>query len=647
MDAMKLLLVDDEEGIRRFLGLSLEDLGYEVRTAEHGRAALEIFPEFRPAIVLTDIKMPVMDGIELLRHIKELEPQTEVVIITGHGDLDLAIEALKNNAADFITKPINNDVLEISLNRLQEKLQLKRELKNYTENLERLVEEKSRRIVDLERQNAACMVVERLSSVLSSAATEVERGSGMFNELPCLVSVHNRDLDIVACNSLFKERLGDCEGKKSFEIYSCRDGQSPDCPVRLTFETGKGQRSRENLITPEGDLLPVTVYTAPIPGSDGSPELVLDISVDMTEVSRLKEELLTTQLKYQRLFDEAPCYITVQNPDYTIAEINRRFREEFGDVVGHFCYSAKKHRQAPCEVCLMRKTLQDGETHQYESVVTTRNGQQKNVLVVSAPIRDVQGAVTQVIEMYTDITEIRRLQDHLTSLGIMLGSMSHGVKGLLTAMDGGIYRLESGLAKHDTQRIEGALQALKATIGRVKKLVLDILYYAKSRQLEWQEVDAARFLAETAALVAIKAEQAGLEYQRDIPEDLGTFEADTTAMSAALVNFLENAVEACEGLTDRRGSIRFAARRLGEHLEIVVTDNGKGMDQETREKIFSLFFSSKGKKGTGLGLFISNKTIEQHGGAIAVTSEPGQGSSFRVTVPVRLPEEAKAPPPQQ
>jgi YesN/AraC family two-component response regulator len=93
----KLLLVDDEEGIRKVLGISLTDLGYQVLTAENGEEALEIFRRETPPIVLTDIKMPVMDGIELLRKIKDENPDTEVIMISGHGDMDLAIKSLKYN----------------------------------------------------------------------------------------------------------------------------------------------------------------------------------------------------------------------------------------------------------------------------------------------------------------------------------------------------------------------------------------------------------------------------------------------------------------------------------------------------------------------------------------------------------------------
>ncbi|HYQ60911.1 MAG TPA: response regulator, partial [Desulfatiglandales bacterium] len=86
----QLLLVDDEPGILKVLGISLADRGYRVMTAENGEGALRVFHEARPEIILTDIKMPGMDGIELLKRIKAESPNTEVIMITGHGEMELA-----------------------------------------------------------------------------------------------------------------------------------------------------------------------------------------------------------------------------------------------------------------------------------------------------------------------------------------------------------------------------------------------------------------------------------------------------------------------------------------------------------------------------------------------------------------------------
>jgi len=135
----KILLVDDEKDVRDMLHLSLSAMGYDVLDAENGIEALRIFRDAHPQIVLTDIKMPSMDGIELLKELKHEDPNAEVIMITGHGDMDLAIKSLKYEATDFVVKPINLDALKIALLRAQDKILTRQQLMNYTENLENLV----------------------------------------------------------------------------------------------------------------------------------------------------------------------------------------------------------------------------------------------------------------------------------------------------------------------------------------------------------------------------------------------------------------------------------------------------------------------------------------------------------------------------
>ncbi len=375
----KILLVDDESDIREILSLALCDMGYQVLEAENGLQALEIFCDVRPPIVLTDIKMPGMDGIELLQKIKRENPEAEVIMITGHGDMNLAIRSLKNEATDFITKPINVVALEIALQRVREKILVRQQLKEYTASLENLVREKT------------------------------------------------------------------------------------------------------------------------------------------------------------------------------------------------------------------------------------------------------------------------QLQDHLTTLGLMISSISHGLKGLLTGLDGGIYLVESGFAKKDDAEIQEGWDVLKVMVERVRKMVLDILYYAKERKLETESVDILQFAGEVATTVTPKMRAEGIKFIQDFDANAGEVEIDVGHVNSALLNIIENAVDACR--RDSAGQapqIVFGVHRSKNHVFFEVTDNGTGMDSETREKIFTPFFSSKGAGGTGLGLFISNKIIEQHGGEISVKSAPGQGSSFRIKIPLQLPKAAKA-----
>ncbi|MGD9300701.1 MAG: response regulator, partial [Desulfobacterales bacterium] len=142
----RILLIDDEPDIVRVLSMSLKADGYDVIPAHSGMEGIEVFEKEKPEIVLTDIKMPGMDGIEVLKKVKSIEPRSEVIIITGHGDIDNTIEALQYGASDFINKPVRDEALSIALKRARDKLEIKRQLEEYTHDLENKVEEATREV---------------------------------------------------------------------------------------------------------------------------------------------------------------------------------------------------------------------------------------------------------------------------------------------------------------------------------------------------------------------------------------------------------------------------------------------------------------------------------------------------------------------
>jgi signal transduction histidine kinase len=137
-----------------------------------------------------------------------------------------------------------------------------------------------------------------------------------------------------------------------------------------------------------------------------------------------------------------------------------------------------------------------------------------------------------------------------------------------------------------------------------------------------------------ATTVEPKIKARGIDFVCNFETALGEFEIDAGVVRLALINILENALDACiEDEAPKSHRIVFDVHQNEKQIVFEINDNGVGMDRETRESLFTLFFSSKGNKGTGLGLFIADKIIDQHGGKISVESKPGQGSSFKISIP--------------
>ena len=126
----KILVIDDEKPTLSMFRLFLEAWGYIVLTAENGTEGVEIFRKEKPAIVITDIKMPGIDGLAVLQRILDIDPRALVIVITGHGDIDLAQRALEKKAVAFIHKPIKKEALDAALKKARERL----ELTAYTDN---------------------------------------------------------------------------------------------------------------------------------------------------------------------------------------------------------------------------------------------------------------------------------------------------------------------------------------------------------------------------------------------------------------------------------------------------------------------------------------------------------------------------------
>ncbi|MEW6015192.1 MAG: PAS domain-containing sensor histidine kinase [Candidatus Zixiibacteriota bacterium] len=455
-----------------------------------------------------------------------------------------------------------------------------------------------------------------------------------FDSMPCYITVQDRDFHVVQANRLFRDDFGEVEGRFCYQVYKHRSEKCEICPVEKTFRDGRSNQSREIVRTLGGREVSVLVNTTPITNDRGEITAVLEMSTDVTDLSVLEQQLRDSQNRYRLLFEEVPCFISIQDRNLRIVEANRLHRETFETRFGDKCYKVYKHREEACYPCIVQQTFEDGKVHLHEEVVTPASGNPINVMVTTAPLRGRGGEIELVMEMSADITQVRQLQSQLSSIGLIISSISHDLKGFLSGLDGGIYLVNSGLSKDDRKRIETGWEMVMRNVGHVRRTVLDILYFSKDRQPELAPVDTVGLVKEVAEQSVSKAKELGINMNLDVEPSAGIIQADARALRSMLANLIENALDACR-LDSRQNHHQVDIHLTGNthSVQIDVVDNGIGMPQEVREKAFSLFFSSKGSGGTGLGLYIANRIVGAHGGKIELGSEVGKGSRFRVVLP--------------
>lgn len=455
-----------------------------------------------------------------------------------------------------------------------------------------------------------------------------------FEAMPCYLTVQARDLRLIQANRRFRDDFGEIEGRYCYQVYKNRPEKCEVCPVERSYQDGLPHQSREQVRTRSGRDVSVLVNTMPIRNGSGEITAVLEMSTDVTDMNRLEQQLRQSQEKYRLLFEEVPCFISIQDRELNIVEANRLHRETFGTQYGDKCFRAYKHRSEACFPCVVRQTFDDGEVHVHEELVTSVDGNPINVMVTTAPLLGRGGEVDLVMELSADITQVRQLQTQLSSIGLIISSISHDLKGYLSGLDGGVYLVTSGLKKDDRGRIETGWEMVLRNVGQIRSTVLDILYFCKDRQPELTETDAAELVETVVAACRTKADAHGVSFRVEAAPDTGAFSADARAVRSMLTNLVDNAVDACrmdQGTDSHEVNISLSGD--ADSIVIEIADNGMGMSREVREKALTLFFSSKGTGGTGLGLFIANKIARSHGGTIEIESEAGEGSRFIITMP--------------
>ncbi|MGO8822739.1 MAG: two-component system sensor histidine kinase NtrB [Desulfomonilaceae bacterium] len=340
---------------------------------------------------------------------------------------------------------------------------------------------------------------------------------------------------------------------------------------------------------------------------------------------------------WKRMLDALPCYVTLQDRGLRILWSNNLHRQHFGSPKERTCRKIYKISASQCSECIVKKTFEDGKIHSRELLLTPRDQPRVSVISHSSPFYDELNRLVGVIVTSVNITSVKEIQKQLIMVGQTVAGMAHSIKNIMMGLDGGIYIVNGGIKINDQKEIKDGWEIVLLNFEKLSHLVKDILYCSREREPNFKLINPNTVVTEVFNLFKDLAARYSIEIRLDLDPTLELAVVDPEGLHTVLTNLVTNAMDACKmDLWKDTHLLEIRTRKgLDGSVIIEVADNGLGIDKDLKHHVFEDLFTSKGDKGTGLGLMVTQKIMKEHGGNITFRSRPSQGTTFVATFPHR------------
>jgi two-component system NtrC family sensor kinase len=384
---------------------------------------------------------------------------------------------------------------------------------------------------------------------------------------------------------------------------------------------------------------------------DGIAELEGAFDNMTSELSSTMSELTSTKEYLQGIVESSADLIITVDTDGLIKTFNSGAEKILGyhceDVIGErveILFADPSERDAAIE-----QLEHDDHVINYETHFKTWNGEIRNVILTLSRLHDPDGTQIGTFGISKDVTEEKALQrqllqsERLAAIGEAVTGIQHSMKNMLNALKGGSYMVKVGIAKEDLALLEEGWGIVQQGIESMMMLSKKMLLYAKDLKPELERTDLAKLLAAISHVVSQTAQDEGIEFCTEVDDDLPLVLCDSGLVHSVVMDLVSNSIDACAQHVYENGGpkISVAVRHplRSDHIVIEVSDNGGGMPEDVVKHIFTPFFSTKKKLGTGMGLTLTQRMVAAHGGKLNVDSVHGSGSTFQVLFPIDGPKD--------
>ncbi len=352
---------------------------------------------------------------------------------------------------------------------------------------------------------------------------------------------------------------------------------------------------------------------------------------------RRRDDIEKSKRQLQAIFDGITDGLIIVDRDFRIVAVNKAEAAFLGqspkELVGKPCYEVYCRGEEACPLCPAHETFATGKAALVSQLELTGGYHRKGVDVYTFPVYDEKGRTVQAIQYIKDVTDRLQLQrqlrevEQLTGIGQMAANVAHEIRNPLIAVGGFARQLHEKLDEDDPRREYS--QIILEEVTRLEQILRDQLTLERHLQPVLGPVDINRILRDVRKLVTHGMLSSQVRMIGELADGLPVTMGDANQLKQAFLNVISNAIQSMpEG-----GSVTVRTEQRGQQIIVSISDTGEGIPKEVLDKLFVPFFTTR-KTGSGLGLAVTRRIVENHGGTISVESEAGEGTTFRIALPV-------------
>ncbi len=484
----------------------------------------------------------------------------------------------------------------------------------------------------------------------------------ILNAIPDVIMVVDTNLSITWANQRFADVTGvplsEAKGRTCHSTFCGKLAQEDfgphACPCRRAIKTRQTVKVETQRKISDDNVRTYQITASPIFDEHGKLTHVVEVSREVTAFKQLVQLSDQQQRLFQELIEAASDFVSIKDNKGHYMVMNPAFAAFFGKEPRDFM-GRRDEEVLPGEVAdtLEQNDAQVRETksHLCQTERLVLDDKEHILLSTRFPLWNHEHQMNGLCQISRDVTEERKLHEELVkaerlaAVGNAVGGLAHDIKNILNGFEGGQYVLDFGLDVEDMDEIRKGKRMIERNIQRVSAMIRNMLAYSKDRTpvMEAHAPDA--LLQELAEQMRPTVEEHGIEFACDTEDSPRSIHMDNMMVYRVLMNLLSNAVDACneksydsdeeEGGEEENPRIEIKGRFVDESKTYVITltDNGIGMTDAVKKRIFQGFFSTKGSRGTGFGMPVSVKLLQEMGGSLSLDSKYGKGTTFTVTLP--------------